>query len=69
MIYMKSIDMIFQFCGYDLNQSLNIRNVFDSLQVQDMISYKSKIWIVFVAEQKSIGESDISTVKTITALH
>ena len=43
--------------------------MFDSVQVEDMISYKSKIRIVFVDDQKSIGESDISTVKTITILH
>jgi len=43
--------------------------MFLTLQVEGMISYKSKIWIVFVAEQKNIGESYISTVKTITVLH
>ena len=40
--------------------------MFDSVQVEDMISYKCKTWIVFVDDQKSIGESDISTVKTIS---
>ena len=37
--------------------------------VEDMISYKRKLWKVSVANQKNIGVSDIFTVKTITILH
>jgi hypothetical protein len=34
--------------------------------IEDMISYKRKIWKVYVAKQKNIGVSTIFTVKTIS---
>jgi hypothetical protein len=37
--------------------------------VEDMISYKRKLWKVSVANQENIWVSDIFTVKTITILH